>query len=382
MDAGPLDVLDDRRDPRVLAVAEDVDVELERTFEEAVDERGGRELELGRCPRDAHAAAAEHVGRPDEDGIAEELGELARLRPSCRRAPRQAPAARARRAARRSGRGPRRCRWRREGRRAAERRPRPGRQRARAASGPRARGRRRAAARARPRRGRAPASPAPDRAGRRCRSRSTPSPGSSSRARPRARAGGRPAPPARSSSRTRSPGRSGSCPSRAGRSLPSLSPRRRRSRARGSSTASAPRTRRRRSRPPAVPAGHGALRTSDSETPRIRAIRPSGSPKRFAASTSPCVGEIALGGADRLDLGREIGMEAGNLRQRVARLDTLERLQQRLRERAAEAERLADGPHLGPERRACCRETSRSRSGAPSRRCSRGPARTRRSTRR
>ena len=42
-------------------------------------------------------------------------------------------------------------------------------------------------------------------------------------------------------------------------------------------------------------------------------------------------------------------MEAGDLRQRVARLDAFERLQQRLRERAAEAERLADGPHLGPE---------------------------------
>ena len=39
VDAGALDVLDDRRDPAVLAVAEDVDVELERAFEEAVDER-------------------------------------------------------------------------------------------------------------------------------------------------------------------------------------------------------------------------------------------------------------------------------------------------------------------------------------------------------
>ena len=61
VDAGALDVLDDRRDPAVLAVAEHVDVQLERTFEEAVDERGALELELLRAARDAHAAAAEDV---------------------------------------------------------------------------------------------------------------------------------------------------------------------------------------------------------------------------------------------------------------------------------------------------------------------------------
>ena len=36
MDAGGLDVLEDPADPRGLAVAEDVDVELERTLEEGV----------------------------------------------------------------------------------------------------------------------------------------------------------------------------------------------------------------------------------------------------------------------------------------------------------------------------------------------------------
>src|SRR4029079_16908714 len=55
------------------------------------------------------------------------------------------------------------------------------------------------------------------------------------------------------------------------------------------------------------------------------------------------------GGADRGELGGEVGMEAGYLRQRGARLDAVERLQQRLGERAADPERLADGAHLRPE---------------------------------
>ncbi len=42
MDTGALDVLEDRRDPAVLAVAEDVDVELERALEELVDEGRAR----------------------------------------------------------------------------------------------------------------------------------------------------------------------------------------------------------------------------------------------------------------------------------------------------------------------------------------------------
>ena len=43
-------------------------------------------------------------------------------------------------------------------------------------------------------------------------------------------------------------------------------------------------------------------------------------------------------------------MQAWDLRQRVARLDPVERLQQRLRERAADPECLADGAHLSPQR--------------------------------
>ena len=76
MDARALDVLDDRRDPAVLAVAEHVDVELERALEEAVDECGAGELELLRAARDAHAAAAEDVGGTDEHRVADLLGEL------------------------------------------------------------------------------------------------------------------------------------------------------------------------------------------------------------------------------------------------------------------------------------------------------------------
>ena len=43
-------------------------------------------------------------------------------------------------------------------------------------------------------------------------------------------------------------------------------------------------------------------------------------------------------------------MQARDLRQRCARLDAVERLQQRLRQRPPDPERLADGAHLGPER--------------------------------
>ena len=60
--------------------------------------------------------------------------------------------------------------------------------------------------------------------------------------------------------------------------------------------------------------------------------------------------QLVLGGADRGELAGEVRMKAGDLRQRGARLDALERLQQRLRQRAADPERLADRPHLRPER--------------------------------
>ncbi len=79
VDAGALDVLDDRRDPTVRTVAEHVDVQLERTCEEAVDERGALELELLRAARDAHAPAAEDVRGADEDGVAGLAGEGASL---------------------------------------------------------------------------------------------------------------------------------------------------------------------------------------------------------------------------------------------------------------------------------------------------------------
>ena len=50
VDARALDVLEDGGDPAVVAVAQDVDVELERTLEEAVDEGGAGELELVSVP--------------------------------------------------------------------------------------------------------------------------------------------------------------------------------------------------------------------------------------------------------------------------------------------------------------------------------------------
>ena len=59
--------------------------------------------------------------------------------------------------------------------------------------------------------------------------------------------------------------------------------------------------------------------------------------------------ELALGGTDRLELGSEVGMQARDLGQVVARLDPLESLQERLRERPAEPQRLPDRTHLGAE---------------------------------
>ena len=77
MDAGLLDVLHDGGDERLLAVAERVDVELDRPFEEAVDEHApalaaaARDF-LGRVA-DAHVASAEDVRRPDEHRVADLL---------------------------------------------------------------------------------------------------------------------------------------------------------------------------------------------------------------------------------------------------------------------------------------------------------------------
>ena len=93
-------------------------------------------------------------------------------------------------------------------------------------------------------------------------------------------------------------------------------------------------------------------------------MRASGSPKRLAAGTSPLAASSALGDADRLELGGEVGMQARDLGQRVAGLDPLERLQQRLGERAAEPERLPDRAHLGAERAVGGGKRSKSKRGA------------------
>jgi hypothetical protein len=87
--ARALDVLEDRRDPRIVSVAEDVDVELDRVLEEAVVEARPFDGELGRVPGDMDAAAADHVMRPDEHGIAELLGRRVRFGGVVRGAPRR-----------------------------------------------------------------------------------------------------------------------------------------------------------------------------------------------------------------------------------------------------------------------------------------------------
>ena len=82
MDAGLLDVLHDRGDVGLAAVAERVDVDLDRVLHEAVDEDGAVELLLERpahvvrAVADPHRAPAEHVRRPHDDGIADLLGAL------------------------------------------------------------------------------------------------------------------------------------------------------------------------------------------------------------------------------------------------------------------------------------------------------------------
>ena len=56
-----------------LAVAEDVDVELDRVLEEAVDEARAVHVELAGTACDVDAAAADDVVRPDKHGIAQFL---------------------------------------------------------------------------------------------------------------------------------------------------------------------------------------------------------------------------------------------------------------------------------------------------------------------
>ena len=98
MDAGLLDVLHDAGDVGVLAVGEAIDIDLDGVGEIAVDQQrppvGNRKLrrpveiggqphqiavDLGRVVHDLHGAAAEHIGRPDHDRIADRLGDGARL---------------------------------------------------------------------------------------------------------------------------------------------------------------------------------------------------------------------------------------------------------------------------------------------------------------
>jgi hypothetical protein len=82
MDARLLDVLHDRGDVRVDAVAERVHVHLDSVLDEAVDqdpvERRHLAHLVGRVA-DAHRAAAEDVRRADEHRVADPLGDLDRL---------------------------------------------------------------------------------------------------------------------------------------------------------------------------------------------------------------------------------------------------------------------------------------------------------------
>ena len=92
VDARRLDVLQHRGDPRAVAVAERVDVELERALEVAVDEARARRRAARRRARDVHAAAADHVVRPDEHRVADPLRDRERLVRVVGRAPTSARA--------------------------------------------------------------------------------------------------------------------------------------------------------------------------------------------------------------------------------------------------------------------------------------------------
>ena len=88
MDAGPLDVLEEPRDQHALAVADGIDVDLD-ALEVAVDadravrvdDRGRRELALEVLGRVAEVdgQAADDERRPDDDRVADPLGEGQRL---------------------------------------------------------------------------------------------------------------------------------------------------------------------------------------------------------------------------------------------------------------------------------------------------------------
>ena len=88
MDAGPLDVLEEPRDEDALAVGDGVDVDLD-AFEVAVDadravgvddgRRGELAGEVRRRVAEVDGEAADDERRPDDDRVADALGEGQRL---------------------------------------------------------------------------------------------------------------------------------------------------------------------------------------------------------------------------------------------------------------------------------------------------------------
>ena len=69
-----------RGDVGVASVAECIDVELDRVFEEAIDQnRAGDVGNVGRVVTHTHRTAAEHVGRPNEHRVADARGNRRRL---------------------------------------------------------------------------------------------------------------------------------------------------------------------------------------------------------------------------------------------------------------------------------------------------------------
>ena len=77
MHAGFLDVLHDCSDERLLSVADRIDVDLDRTFDEPIDEqRSVDRAEVVRRVADPHRPAAEDVRRPHENRVADAFCDL------------------------------------------------------------------------------------------------------------------------------------------------------------------------------------------------------------------------------------------------------------------------------------------------------------------
>jgi hypothetical protein len=86
VDAGLLDVLHDAAQVEVLAIEEGVHVDLDGVVQEPVDQHRVLGAGLGGPAHvggqgvvvvdDLHAAAAEHVGRPDQHRVADGRGDL------------------------------------------------------------------------------------------------------------------------------------------------------------------------------------------------------------------------------------------------------------------------------------------------------------------